>query len=126
MQTKKPTAQKGGSGTRYVRLPRNELLDLIFAQFASAPYWTLKALQEHVEQPQTYLREVLSEIGHLIPRGPYAGMWTLKDEFKGDGGRAKATPDGPASTGSGDRKPDVQGASVTHGDDDDDEMEIVE
>lgn len=128
LQTKKPTAAKGGSGTRYVRLPRNELLDLVFAQFATAPYWSLKALQEHVEQPQTYLREILSDVGHLIPRGPYAGMWTLKEEFKGDGGRAKAdTGDGVGGGQPGpDMKPDVQAGDSKNDDDDDDEMEIVE
>lgn len=81
-QKAKVTGQKSGEG-RAARIPKNELLDLLFTHFESRPYWTIKALTEHVKQPQVYLKEVLAEIGILVPRGPYANMWKLKDEYKG-------------------------------------------
>ena len=70
---------------RSARIPRNELLDMLFRLFESAQYWKIKDLTEHVKQPQVYLKEVLSDIAQLIPRGPYVGLWTLKDEYKGRG-----------------------------------------
>lgn len=58
---------------------------MLFRLFESAQYWKIKDLTEHVKQPQVYLKEVLSDIAQLIPRGPYVGLWTLKDEYKGKG-----------------------------------------
>lgn len=63
-------------------MPRNELLDLLFQRFEASQYWTIKALKEHVLQPEVYLKEVLGSIAQLIKRGPYTGMWSLRDEFK--------------------------------------------
>lgn len=63
-------------------MPHNELLDLLISQFSLAPYWSLKSLNEHVKQPQTYLKQTLAEIANLVRNGPYAGMWALKQEFK--------------------------------------------
>lgn len=34
------------------------------------------------EQPETYLKEVLADIGQLNKRGPYTGMWSLQDTYK--------------------------------------------
>lgn len=77
------------------RIPRNELLDMLFTLFESAPYWKIKDLTEHVKQPQVFLKEVLGDIANLVPRGPYLGLWTLKDEFKkgGSGGKGKKEED---------------------------------
>lgn len=74
------------------------LLDALISHFHSAPYWALKSLNQHVQQPQMYLRECLSEIATLVPKGPYANMWTLKPEFKGSGSGAAAAV---AGTGTG-------------------------
>jgi len=63
-------------------MPHNELLDLLISQFSQAPYWSLKSLNEHVKQPQTYLKQTLGEIANLVRNGPYAGMYALKPEFK--------------------------------------------
>ncbi|KAI5477603.1 hypothetical protein MNV49_006090 [Pseudohyphozyma bogoriensis] len=76
----KPTVASTGEG-RAARMPRNELLDLLFTHFENKPYWSVKALTEHVKQPQVYLKEVLADIAILIPRGPYAQMYKLKEEF---------------------------------------------
>ncbi|GAA5920954.1 hypothetical protein JCM3775_004020 [Rhodotorula graminis] len=71
---------------RLTRIPKNELLDLLFPLFAQAPYWHLRALNDHVQQPQTYLRETLNEVAILVPKGPYAQMWALRPEYKGASG----------------------------------------
>ena len=63
-------------------MPHNELLDLLINQFSQAPYWSLKSLNEHVKQPQTYLKQTLGEIANLVRNGPYSGMYALKPEFK--------------------------------------------
>ncbi|KAF9168104.1 hypothetical protein BGX20_011409 [Mortierella sp. AD010] len=69
------------------RMPRNELVDMLFAAFEQFPYWSFKGLVEHVKQPQSYLKEVLNEIGEFIKKGPYTSKYQLKSEFVGAGGR---------------------------------------
>ncbi|GAA6060462.1 hypothetical protein JCM10212_000890 [Sporobolomyces blumeae] len=76
------SAASSSSAPRFTRMPHNELLDLLIHQFSLAPYWSLKSLNEHVQQPQTYLKQTLNDIAVLVRNGPYAGMWALKPEFK--------------------------------------------
>lgn len=64
------------------RMPRNELMDILFAAFDKYPYWSFKGILEHTNQPTQYLKEVLTEICILNKRGPYAGNYQLKPEFK--------------------------------------------
>jgi transcription initiation factor TFIIF subunit beta len=63
-------------------MPRNELMDLLFAAFDKFPYWSFKGIVEHTKQPNQYLKEILAEICILNKRGPYAGNYQLKPEFK--------------------------------------------
>ncbi|KAF9184442.1 hypothetical protein BGZ51_003337 [Haplosporangium sp. Z 767] len=79
------------------RMPRNELMDMLFAAFEQYPYWSFKGLVEYVKQPHSYLKEVLSEICIFIKKGPYTAKYQLKPEFAGDSGRAAAQ----AASGSG-------------------------
>ncbi|OLL26689.1 Transcription initiation factor IIF subunit beta [Neolecta irregularis DAH-3] len=76
---------KTGSSTdlKMTRLPKNELLDLLFKCFHDYEYWSLKGLREIVRQPEVYLKEILEDIAILNKRGPYALKWCLKPEFKG-------------------------------------------
>lgn len=76
-----------GPAERLVRLEKTELLDLLFPLFEQAPYWHAKTLGEHTKQPVTYLKEVLAEVAVLVRAGPYAGMWTLKPEYKNQADR---------------------------------------
>ncbi|KAI9478359.1 MAG: transcription initiation factor IIF, beta subunit-domain-containing protein [Benjaminiella poitrasii] len=76
--TKKPKVDK----EKATRLPRNELMDLLFAAFDKFPYWSFKGIVEHTKQPNQYLKEVLNEICILNKRGPYAGNYQLKPEYK--------------------------------------------
>jgi transcription initiation factor TFIIF subunit beta len=69
------------------RMPRNQLLDLLFSLFRETPRWGVKVLRERTQQPEAYLKEVLGEIAWLHRSGEYNGLWELKDIFKGDGVR---------------------------------------
>ncbi|KAF7303733.1 Transcription initiation factor IIF subunit beta [Mycena indigotica] len=78
------TKQKPAKGQfeRMARIPRNQLLDLIFGLFREQPHWGIKPLRERTQQPEAYLKEVLSEVAFLNRAGEYASMWELKDTFK--------------------------------------------
>lgn len=118
----KPVAS---SGLRHARIPRNELLDALFKLFGSKPYWSLKAITEHVSQPQSYLKEVLGDIAQLLSRGPYANFYTLKDEYKNAGvpiAKKEEVKSEGATSGVGGRLVE----DLDEGDDDDILMEEVE
>jgi transcription initiation factor TFIIF subunit beta len=77
------------------RIPRNQLLDLLFAFFREQPYWRLQDLRQRTQQPEAYLKEVLSDIATLNRAGEHASMWELKPNFveadaKGEAGQAAA------------------------------------
>ncbi|KAK9472584.1 transcription initiation factor IIF, beta subunit [Dipodascopsis tothii] len=65
------------------RMPRNELLDLLFKLFEEYDYWSLKSLRERTKQPEAFLKEVLESIAILNKKGPYALRYSLKPEYKG-------------------------------------------
>ena len=44
------------------RMPRNQLLDALFALLRKREQWPIKLLREKTQQPEVYLKEVLSEI----------------------------------------------------------------
>lgn len=71
----------GNQAEKFARMPRNELMDLLFESFEEYPYWSIKGLRARVEQPEVYLRDVLSSIADLHKRGPYSGNWSLKPEY---------------------------------------------
>ncbi len=67
------------------RMPRNQLLDALFALFREREQWPIKLLREKTQQPEVYLKEVLSEIATLHRSGEFNGTWELMPSFKGDG-----------------------------------------
>jgi transcription initiation factor TFIIF subunit beta len=67
------------------RMPRNQLLDALFALFREREQWPIKLLREKTQQPEVYLKEVLSEIASLHRSGEFNGTWELIPSFKGDG-----------------------------------------
>ena len=67
------------------RMPRNQLLDQLFALFRETPRWSIRPLREKTQQPEVYLKEVLSEIAFLHKSGEHNGLWELKEVFKDDG-----------------------------------------
>lgn len=77
------TVQATGNTDKGVRVEKSELLDQLFMRFEEYEYWTLRGLKEVTRQPEGWLKEVLSEVGTLVKKGPYALKWTLKPEYKG-------------------------------------------
>jgi transcription initiation factor TFIIF subunit beta len=63
------------------RMPRNQLLDLLFSLFREKPRWSIKPLRERTQQPEAYLKEVLTAIATLNRSGEYNGLWELNDVF---------------------------------------------
>ncbi|RIA96850.1 transcription initiation factor IIF, beta subunit-domain-containing protein [Glomus cerebriforme] len=63
------------------RMPKNELIDLLFGAFEKYTYWTLRGLKDYAKQPESYLKDVLNEIAILDKRGPYNNCYHLKPEY---------------------------------------------
>ena len=63
-------------------MPRNQLLDMLFALYRERPRWSAKELRARTEQPEAYLKEVLSEIADLHRSGEFNGLYELKPNFK--------------------------------------------
>jgi len=109
--------RKKGAFERMARMPKNQLLDQLFALFREKPHWSIKVLREKTQQPELYLKETLLEIASLHRSGEHTGMWELNANFKGDGikGEGEAGPDTFMV--------DVNMTSPDADDDDDDEEE---
>jgi transcription initiation factor TFIIF subunit beta len=69
---------------RMARMPRNQLLDHLFSSFRDQPRWAIKVLREKTQQPEAYLKEVLSDIAFLHRSGEHNGFWELKANYKDD------------------------------------------
>lgn len=67
---------------RKERLPREEVLDILFRAFERLPHWTFKALVDHTQQPSSYLKDLLGEIAIYNTRGPYKNLYELRPEYK--------------------------------------------
>ncbi|KAG5645115.1 hypothetical protein DXG03_006929 [Asterophora parasitica] len=116
------TKPKFAKGTfeRMARMPRNQLLDQIFSLFRDPPRWGIKPLREKTQQPEVYLKEVLSEVAFLHRSGEYNGLWELKENFKEEGIKGENVP-GPSGLGT-----DVKMEGVEEDEEDeDDDMEEV-
>ncbi|KAL9714655.1 hypothetical protein Ac2012v2_001314 [Leucoagaricus gongylophorus] len=77
---------------RMARIPRNQLLDQLFSHFRDMSHWGLRPLRDKTQQPEAYLKEVLSEIAFLHRSGEHNGMWELKDNFKDENIKAENVP----------------------------------
>ena len=65
------------------RMPRNDLLNLLFRLFQEQPMYNLKALEEKTQQPTAWLKELLNETCILNKKGPNTGSYQLKPEYLG-------------------------------------------
>ncbi|KAK0569912.1 hypothetical protein OC861_000494 [Tilletia horrida] len=88
------------------RMPKNELLDMLWPMFEMNEHLRLKQIAERVQQPEAYLKDVLAEVADLHKRGPYAGHYSIKAEFKNassssGGGGASGSGSGSGNHGSG-------------------------
>ena len=67
------------------RMPRNQLLDLIFQLFRDPTRWAIKDLRVKTQQPTAFLKETLSEVAYLHKSGEHTGLYELKDIYKDEG-----------------------------------------
>ncbi|KAI6098348.1 transcription initiation factor IIF, beta subunit-domain-containing protein, partial [Pisolithus croceorrhizus] len=114
--------QKPVKGTfeRMARMPRNQLLDMLFQLFQEQPRWSIKPLRERTQQPEAYLKEVLNEIATLHRSGEYNGLWELSEIFAREGVKAENVPGASSETSIADAMMDDYDE-----DDDEDDMEEV-
>ncbi|KIK77520.1 hypothetical protein PAXRUDRAFT_831362 [Paxillus rubicundulus Ve08.2h10] len=121
------TKQKPAKGTfeRMARMPRNQLLDLLFQLFREQTRWSFKPLRERTQQPEIYLKEVLNDIATLHRSGEFNGMWELSEIFAKEGVKAENVP-GPSTLANGDiAMEDYDEGDDDDDDDDDDDMEEI-
>ncbi|KAK6462644.1 transcription initiation factor IIF, beta subunit-domain-containing protein [Scheffersomyces coipomensis] len=78
----KSTHAKKNAEGRAIRMPKKDLLDLLFRLFEEYEYWSMKGLKERTRQPESYLKESLDSIANLIKKGPYTSKYNLKPEFR--------------------------------------------
>lgn len=64
-----------------VRKDKEELHDEIFNLFSFKKYWTNKELVAKLDQPENYLKDVLSEVCSYIRSGPKKGCYELKEQY---------------------------------------------
>jgi len=136
----KPTAKNNPSGQfeRAARIPKNELLDMLFGLYQKQPKWGMKQLRAETSQPEVYLKEVLGEIAILNKSGPNTNLWTLQPSYAanlgiptdGNGAAAPgAYPQGSAGasgSGTGDAAMDDDSSDDDEDDDDDDDDDMEE
>ncbi|KAH9902850.1 transcription initiation factor IIF, beta subunit-domain-containing protein [Cubamyces lactineus] len=79
LPTKKATK---GPADRNVRIPRPKLLDMLFGLFEEKLRWPLKVLRERTQQPEAYLKKVLSEIAYPHRAGEHRGAWELSASYR--------------------------------------------
>ena len=100
--TQRRQMARQASEGRATRVDRNELLDMLFRAFELQPYWTMKQLKERTHQPDVHLRSVLESIAVQNKRGPNAGKYGLKEEYKALQGSSVDNLVATAQTGLGD------------------------
>jgi len=78
----KTTKKTGKEFERYARIPKDQLLDMLFAIFAEKSNWSFKELRARTEQPAEYLKEVLQLIATLHRSGELNGQYTLLENYR--------------------------------------------
>ncbi len=63
--------KKNKDSNKRVRIEKDDLEHMLFKLFEKTPYWTIQQLQKQLEQPTSYLKEVLTEIAVVNKKGPY-------------------------------------------------------
>ncbi|KAI0711933.1 transcription initiation factor IIF, beta subunit-domain-containing protein [Cerioporus squamosus] len=51
------------------RLPKDQVLDTLFQLFEREEHWSMKRLRHETEQPEAYLKEILSDIAMFLTSG---------------------------------------------------------
>jgi len=80
------TKPKKGETVKAARIPKNQLLDMIFECFREYQYWSMKALRQRTHQPDAWLRQVVEEVCVLQKTGTFANHYTLSEAYRDKGG----------------------------------------
>ncbi|XP_077988000.1 general transcription factor IIF subunit 2-like [Glandiceps talaboti] len=64
------------------RKEKIDVMDMLFNAFEKHQYYNIRDLQILTEQPITYLKEILKEIGIYNMKAPHKNMWELKPEYR--------------------------------------------
>lgn len=64
------------------RVEREQVLDMLFNAFERHQYYNIKDLVRITEQPVTYLKEILKDVGMYNMKAPHKNMWELKREYR--------------------------------------------
>jgi transcription initiation factor TFIIF subunit beta len=78
----KTTKRQGKDFERYARIPKDQLLDMLFSLFAEKQSWSFKDLRLKTEQPAEYLKEVLNMIAFLHRSGDLNGQYSLLENYR--------------------------------------------
>lgn len=62
------------------RVAEDVLLDQLAALFHEYKYWAMASLRQRTNQPEAWLKEVLSKVATRIDSGPLSGHWMLKPD----------------------------------------------
>eukprot|EP01018_Ginkgo_biloba_P031688 Gb_14522 [translate_table: standard] len=79
---KKATAPVKAQEMKRTRMDRAELEDILFKLFERQSNWTLKQLVQETDQPQQFVKEVLTDLGNYNKKGTNQGTYELKPEYK--------------------------------------------
>ncbi|XP_070538433.1 general transcription factor IIF subunit 2-like [Ptychodera flava] len=61
---------------------KDQVMDMLFKAFERHQYYNIRDLQILTQQPITYLKEILKEIGVYNMKAPHKNMWELKPEYR--------------------------------------------
>ncbi|XP_047456709.1 general transcription factor IIF subunit 2-like isoform X2 [Mugil cephalus] len=74
--------KKKKSEGKMVRAERQVVLDMLFSAFEKHQYYNIKDLVDITQQPVTYLKEIMREIGTYNSKGAHKSTWELKAEYR--------------------------------------------
>jgi transcription initiation factor TFIIF subunit beta len=71
----KPTHRAKAQQNKASRVSKEDLRDMLHAAFDEYQYWPMKALKARTKQPESFLKEGLSELAQLVKSGSFASTW---------------------------------------------------
>ena len=83
---------------KFVRMPKNDLLEKLFKLFEQQANWRFDDLRKNTQQPAEHLKEALSEIAVYLTKGSkeLRNTWQLNSSF---GGGEAAESEGGSGSG---------------------------
>ena len=66
------------------RTDKSRVKEALVTLFKRQKYWKLKSLSEETNQPEAYVKEILSEVADKVTSGPYKFCYALKSCFEED------------------------------------------